>query len=601
MKIKSFSKALACILTVCMIFSTFTVAVSATSDYKSETHDVFKHTESTLAPGIEQSINYAYAKDGKQMVYYVATADVTRDDVVVQSSYYKQHENGVMGMEKLTNQMAYANQKYSNPEDEQFISEYYNVVAGVNSSFYNMTTGQPMGITYIDGVSFGTSSYDNFFAILKDGKTAVIDYAKNLGNYVDEEGNSTIWQAAAGSQWLVRDGEDVTANVSGSYNTDRHSRTCVGVTAEGKVVMMVLDGRQEPFSCGGSMHELAQIMLEQGCVTAINLDGGGSTTYAARQAGTDSVEVINRPSDGSERSISAGIIVASTAVPSNTFDTAVLTADSNYVTPGSAVNVSAVGVSPSGGSAEIPEDASWQMADSSLGEVSDGVFTSNGTTGDAVVQMVYNGKVVGKTTIHVVIPDSIAFSNKTFTVPYGKTSKLEITATYGLNEVTTKEDDFVLSLEDSKVGTLSGLSFTACDDDSVSSSTVTATLAEDENVTATAEIVLGKGSDVIVDFEDGTDNGFKLSYSNYNYYLPNSNVSVATAETGKVHSGDYSLALNIDYSNSLESGYQMIALYQDKQTYDGVGAQRLGMWMYIPDEYVGLWGRWVVYPISSVD
>lgn len=77
-----------------------------------------------------------------------------------------------------------------------------------------MTTGQPMGITYIDGVSFGTSSYDNFFAILKDGKTAVIDYAKNIGNYVDADGNSTIWQAAAGSQWLVRDGKDVTAGAA---------------------------------------------------------------------------------------------------------------------------------------------------------------------------------------------------------------------------------------------------------------------------------------------------------------------------------------------------------------------------------------------------
>ncbi len=63
--------------------------------------------------------------------------------------------------------------------------------------------------------------------------------------------------------------------------------------------MMVLDGRQEPFSCGGSMHELAQIMLEAGCVAAVNLDGGGSTTYASRPEGSDAIEVINRPSDGS--------------------------------------------------------------------------------------------------------------------------------------------------------------------------------------------------------------------------------------------------------------------------------------------------------------
>ena len=92
------------------------------------------------------------------MVYYVATADISRDDVVVQTSYLKQHENGVMGMDKLTNQIAYANQKYSDPSDPQYISEYYNVVAGVNASFYNMTTGQPMGITYIDGVSLAPAA-----------------------------------------------------------------------------------------------------------------------------------------------------------------------------------------------------------------------------------------------------------------------------------------------------------------------------------------------------------------------------------------------------------------------------------------------------------
>ena len=187
MKKFSLKKTAALVLSLLMLVGAVpTAAFAAGTDYASETHDVFKHTESTLAPGVEQYINYAYAKDGKQMVYYVATADITRDDVVVQTSYLKQHENGIMGMEKLTNQMAYANGKYSNPDDAQFISEYYNVVAGVNASFYNMTTGQPMGITYIDGVSFGTNSYDNFFAILKDGKTAVIDYASNLSKYVDE-------------------------------------------------------------------------------------------------------------------------------------------------------------------------------------------------------------------------------------------------------------------------------------------------------------------------------------------------------------------------------------------------------------------------------
>ena len=601
-KSKTLKKILALVLCVMMFISVIPMSVFAAienynKDYVSETHDVFKHTESTLAPGVEQYVNYAYAKDGNQMVYYVATADITRDDVVVQTSYLKQHENGVMGMEKLTNQIAYANQKYSNPEDELFISEYYNVVAGVNASFYNMTTGQPIGITFIDGVSFGTSSYDNFFAVLKDGKTAVIDYAKNLGNYVDENGESTIWQAAAGSQWLVRDGKDVTANATGDYNTQRHSRTCVGITADGKVVMMVLDGRQEPFSCGGSMHELAQIMLEAGCVAAVNLDGGGSTTYASRPEGSDKVEIINRPSDGSERSISSGLIIASTSVPSNTFDRVTMRAEDEYVTVGTSTKVTVAGVSPSGSSAEIPADISYTVVN---GTYENGVLTAT-SVGDVVLTAVYNGKEVGSVTIHAVVPEKLAFVGSTITVPYGKTVSLNLTATYGLNEVKFKASDLLFTLSDNGIGTIDGLSFTA-GDGTVSTSTVTATI-DGTTVSASATINLGKGSEVLWDFEDGDVSEFyRAAAANYNYLITPGNCSIVTAENGKVHSGNYAMRFNADFSVALESGYmngRLCVKNKSGERIDLKGATRLGMWIYFPIEAKSLNGRIFLQEVTA--
>lgn len=594
---KFLTKALAGILCVLMLTSVIPVASFAAynKDFVSETHDVFKSTSSTLAPGIDQYINYAYAKDGKQMVYYVATADITRDDVVIQTSYLKQHENGIMGMDKLTNQIAYANQKYSNPEDSQFISEYYNVVAGVNASFYNMTTGQPIGITYIDGVSFGTVSYDNFFAILKDGKTAVIDYAKNIGNYVDENGNSTIWQAAAGSQWLVRDGKDVTAGATGSYNTQRHSRTCVGVTAEGKVVMMVLDGRQEPFSCGGSMHELAQIMLEAGCVAAVNLDGGGSTTYASRPEGSDAIEVINRPSDGSERSISSGLIIASTAVPSNAFDHVTMNASDEYVTPGTSTEVTVAGVSSSGSAADIPGDLTYTVTN---GTYANGVLTA-GEAGDVVLTAVHGGREVGSLTIHSVIPEKLAFATSEIVVPFGKSVTLALTATYGLNEVKFKADDISFALENDKIGAISGFEFTAGNGEATESG-ITATFVGIE-VTASTLIKLGKGSETIFDFEDGDTSMFDLGYIEYNYTLPEGKVYPVTAETGKVHSGNGAMALDINYGNSLESGYMMTALEYKGGEQKFENATKLGMWIYISDEDVSTWIRYTVYPLVLND
>ncbi len=585
---KFFAKVLAVLCVCAMIVGILPLSAFAATDeaFVSETHDVFKSVESVIAPGVTQSIKYAYSKDGKQMVYYVATADITRDDVVVQTSYYKQHENGVMGMQKLTDQMAYAKEKYSNPEDEHFISEYYTPVVGTNASFYNMTTGQPTGVAYIDGVSFGTASYDSFFAILKDG-TAVVDYRANVKNYT---GDKAIMHAVGGSQWLVRDGKDVTANATGAYNTDRHCRTCVGITADGKVVMMSLDGRQEPFSCGGTMHELAQIMLEANCVAAINLDGGGSTTFASRPEGEENVKVINRPSDGSERTISSGLIIASTTAPTNVFDHVNLTADKDYVTPYSTVNVSAIGVSTTNNSADIPEGTVWQLADDSFGTIEDGVFVSNGKVGDVEIQMALDGKVVGSTTVHVVIPD-LAFTSDTMTVPYNKTFELKVEGTTngGMNTVPLKASDLVFELSDPSMGTIEGTFYTSCDSsEGITGGTITVKCAYDASKTATASVTFGKASVIVEDFEDGNIDGWSsksgyaragkghLTYGRFE----RGSVALADANTGKVRNGNYSVALSTDWTYTTQAGYKS---YQYTfPAIDTTGATTVGMWMYLP-------------------
>ncbi|MDD7602495.1 MAG: phosphodiester glycosidase family protein [Firmicutes bacterium] len=592
-----------CVMMVIMMQSTaaFAAIDNYNKDYQSETHTVFKHTEQTLAPGVTNYTNYAYSNDGKQMVYYVTTADLTRDDVVAQVAY-KDMQNEVYGMDKLSNMVACANEKYSDPTNPQFISEYYSVVSACNGDGYNMTTGEPSGVFIMGGnvkKDWDKSSNPVFLAILKDG-TAVIDNTQEAWNACKEAGIQEAIDIFGSN--LVWDGKDVTADVSGSYNTDRHSRTMVGITEDGKLVICVLDGRQEPFSCGGSMHELAQIMLEAGCVRAFNLDGGGSTTFMAKNEGSNQCTIQNRPSDGSERSISNGIIIASTAVPSDTFDHVSMVAKDEYVTVGSSTAITVTGVSPAGTAAEIPEGITYEVEN---GTYENGVLTAS-AVGDVVVTAKLDGEAVGSVAVHCVVPEVIKFASDTITVPYGKTATLELIATYGLNEVVTNSSNFSFALENEAVGTIEGMKFTAADESAgVSNSVITATFVGTE-LSANATLSLGKGSEVIFDFEDGTTNGFKTGYVNYNYYLPNSTTSVATAETGKVHSGNHSLAINIDYSNSQESGYMMTALYRvgdndEESDRAYVGAQRIGAWIYIPDEYVSLWARWVLYPIDSVN
>lgn len=54
-------------------------------------------------------------------------------------------------------------------------------------------------------------------------------------------------------------------------------RTAVGMTDDGKIIIFVCDGRIKT-SQGALLTELAMIMKGLGCVSAVNFDGGGSTT-----------------------------------------------------------------------------------------------------------------------------------------------------------------------------------------------------------------------------------------------------------------------------------------------------------------------------------
>ena len=71
-----------------------------------------------------------------------------------------------------------------------------------------------------------------------------------------------------------------------------HPRTAMGVTADNKVVLVVVDGRHEGRAYGVTLPELAQLCLALGCRDAINLDGGGSSTLFIRGRG-----VVNHPCD----------------------------------------------------------------------------------------------------------------------------------------------------------------------------------------------------------------------------------------------------------------------------------------------------------------
>lgn len=118
-----------------------------------------------------------------------------------------------------------------------------------------------------------------------------------------------IEQAIGGGPLLIRDGKilidgEAEGFPRASFIDKRHPRTALGVDADGKLLLVTVDGRAA-FSQGASLLELANIMLRLGAVQALNLDGGGSTTMVVNNL------VVNAPSDGAERPVANGLLVFS--------------------------------------------------------------------------------------------------------------------------------------------------------------------------------------------------------------------------------------------------------------------------------------------------
>ena len=510
-------------------------------------YSVFSSDTTTVAPGVTQTINYALTKDDKQIVYYIATADISRDDVSIHANYHANDPSQGWAMSRVSDQMTAAQKRHSDPSDAANYVEHYNAVVGVNADFYNMTTGAPSGALVMEGVEYHSGASANFFAILKDG-TAMIGSSSDYAAYKDQ-----IQEAVGGSVYLVKDGKSVVTSAADYYNS-RHSRTCVGITAEGKVVLMVLDGRQEPFSAGGSAEELAQIMLDAGCVTAINLDGGGSTTFVAKQEGSNTLTVVNRPSDGYERSVSSSLMVVSTAPVSTEFDHALITSAYDYLTSGAAVRLIASGVSVSGSAAELPADITWKSADETIGTVSeDGVFTAV-KKGSVEIQLLSGDTVIGSKTLTVVEPNGLKFSKTSINAIYGDSVRLPLIATYNENPVAVCAGDITFELSNSAAGTVeaanNGFAFTGSEASGLRNVTITAMITRDYSISATIKVAMYSANQAIFDFDNATsgDRTFAWTRDVSNAeYLPGGD-----GETDRYHVIDPSQPMNVTYVFGLD-------------------------------------------------
>ncbi len=152
----------------------------------------------------------------------------------------------------------------------------------------------------------GDASLYRFMTSIREGQTLkVTNEAVGDGEW----NNIQNGMGSVGGRLLTN------GQINSGFEAGTAPRTAVGIKADGNIVFYVIDGRQKGYSYGAQLTTLAERMIELGCVDAINLDGGGSTSIAGVFPGSDALTVVNHPSDGALRNVANFIFLKDNREP----------------------------------------------------------------------------------------------------------------------------------------------------------------------------------------------------------------------------------------------------------------------------------------------
>ena len=254
----------------------------------------------------------------------------------------------------------------------------------------------------------------------------------------DEALSKAQWAGGVGDI-MIKDGA-MTDSSSWTYSSDgRQPRTALGMKADGTLVVYAVDGRQSDYSNGLSQKDLADEMLKQGCVWAVNLDGGGSTAISVWMPGQSGPTVHNLPSDGKPRSCATYLLLVTDDHGDGTASRLALAEDGLTVLTGTSVTLPNTVVLDSGLNILDMTADDATVTSQGLGTVENGVYTAGSQTGtDTLTLWSESLGVEGTAQIHVVNSlTSLTVSKQgssgaltSLTVKPGETVQLSVTGSY---------------------------------------------------------------------------------------------------------------------------------------------------------------------------
>ena len=284
---------------------------------------------------------------------------------------------------------------------------------------------------------------------LKPGDQVSIDITA-----ADSRWNNVV-TAIGGYYKIVTNGQ-----VGPQTDSTANPRTAIGIKADGSVIFYAIDGRQSGYSVGATLTQVAQRLIELGCVEAVALDGGGSTTIGATLPDASSMSILNSPSDGSLRTVSNGIFLVSSLKPNGVLDHYYVTPYDSVVLSGAQVALKATPVDENGYAFSDSTTVSWSIRNGDGIVDVNGVFTAGSESGTTQVTA-SSGRAEGTASITVVkSPDSISVTNQATGAPVTSIAldpqeSIDLTASAVWKKISlTSQDTCYLWSVDPAVGTV---------------------------------------------------------------------------------------------------------------------------------------------------
>ena len=272
-------------------------------------YSIYNDESWELHPGVEVTELAYLNNQGRSMRTFWYKIDLTKSDVTLECITPKNLPSTSAINEPLSVMLSHVDKAG------------HKVLGGINTDFGGGAGAQ--GVYWMNGVCVKSK-----FNYLADRPRCFVNIGKNKKVDIRTEAEYNDYLAAnvtnmgnvfCGSPRLIANGK-IDIAVPNDLDSESHPRTAIGIMPDKTTVyLMVVDGRRYTYSNGMYLQILAEMFLALGCDEALNLDGGGSSTFIIAQDGAygdpTRMDVRNWPNDGggSERGLHNGLaIIANT-------------------------------------------------------------------------------------------------------------------------------------------------------------------------------------------------------------------------------------------------------------------------------------------------